>query len=235
VQRLFIAIVMLSFALASTARAVSAQATTEDLTAIDGNASTLGTGDASAAPGTVIRGKGTAVLGPDGTYNVTDVAPPSISVSGDTDVLSSAPEAAPAPVAEEPIYTEPVAEEPADTSAAEPVDTTVEDTAAEDTAVADTAVADETDLDGDNYPDAEELAVGLDPTSVDTDADGVADGDEVNIYGTDPLVWDSDGDGVSDGDELYNSRTDPLVWNDFSTDGTSGAGTESLDAGAAQQ
>ena len=87
----------------------------------------------------------------------------------------------------------------AETTTAEPV-------------VADATVATATDLDGDNYDDAQELAIGLDPANIDTDADGVADGDEGTIYGTDPFTWDSDGDGFSDGEELYNTRTDPLVW-----------------------
>jgi hypothetical protein len=67
--------------------------TTEILTATDGDASALGTGSASAAPGTVTR-PGASVLGPDGTYTVTDVAPPNVTVAGDTEVLS--PPAAPA-------------------------------------------------------------------------------------------------------------------------------------------
>lgn len=86
----------------------------------------------------------------------------------------------------------------------------------------DAAVASATDQDADNAPDELEPGLGLDPTNPDTDADGVADGDEPNIYGTDPLNPDSDGDGVSDGEELFGIYTDPLVWND-----TSGAGTES--------
>jgi hypothetical protein len=113
-----------------------------------------------------------------------------------------APEAEPAP--------EPVVE-----AAPEPV----ADTAPAETSEAvatDTVVATESDLDADNYPDALEWDLGLDPTNVDTDADGVADGDELNIYGTEPTVADTDGDGVIDGGELYDTRTDPLVWNDFS-------------------
>jgi len=113
-----------------------------------------------------------------------------------------APEAEPAP--------EPVVE-----AAPEPV----ADTAPAETSEAvatDTVVATESDLDADNYPDALEWDLGLDPTNVDTDADGVADGDELNIYGTNPTVADTDGDGVVDGGELYDTRTDPLVWNDFS-------------------
>jgi hypothetical protein len=79
-------------------------------------------------------------------------------------------------------------------------------------------VATETDLDADNYADELEWDLGLDPTNADTDADGVADGDELTIYGTDPLVADSDGDGVFDGEELFGINTDPLTWDDFSVE-----------------
>ncbi len=82
-----------------------------------------------------------------------------------------------------------------------------------------TAVASATDQDADNAPDELEPGLGLDPTNPDTDADGVADGDEPNIYGTDPLVADTDGDGFSDGEELFGIFTDPLVWDDASTQG----------------
>jgi hypothetical protein len=87
-------------------------------------------------------------------------------------------------------------------------------------ATTDTAVASATDQDADNEPDAQEPGLGLDPTNPDTDGDGVADGDELNIYGTDPLTADSDGDGASDGAELFGSHTDPLVWDDVSTQGS---------------
>ena len=113
-----------------------------------------------------------------------------------------APEAEPAPAPVVEAAPEPVADTaPAETSEA---------------VATDTVVATESDLDADNYPDALEWDLGLDPTNVDTDADGVADGDELNIYGTEPTVADTDGDGVIDGGELYDTRTDPLVWNDFS-------------------
>ena len=36
------------------------------------------------------------------------------------------------------------------------------------------------------------------------------DGDEVNTHGTDPNNMDTDGDGVTDGDEVSNG-TDPTV------------------------
>ena len=62
----------------------------------------------------------------------------------------------------------------------------------------DTAVASATDQDADNAPDELEPGLGLDPTNPDTDGDGVADGDEPNLYGTDPLNRDTDGDSVSD-------------------------------------
>ena len=185
------------------------QESTENLTATNGDAAALGpTGDASAAPGNVTRGgvpvSGAALLGPDGKYSVTENSPPIVSVSGTTStppVIEPAPGTALAPEAVAALVetTEPVAA---------------------DAVVADTAVASDTDLDADNYLDAAELEVGLDPTNPDTDGDGVADGDEVDIYFTDPLVWDSDGDGISDGEELFGLLTDPLVW-DTDGDGVS--------------
>jgi Bacterial TSP3 repeat len=58
------------------------------------------------------------------------------------------------------------------------------------------------------------------PVATDSDGDGVADSDEVDLYGTDPETWDTDGDGVSDGDELFVGGTDPLLW-DTDGDGVS--------------
>src|SRR5215207_4119266 len=130
-----------------------------------------------------------------------------------------APEAEPAPA--------PVADAAPEAVA----DTTVDEVS--EPVVADTAVATEFDLDADNYPDALEVESGLDPRNPDTDGDGVADGDEGNLYGTNPLVWDTDGDGLADGEELFASRTDPLGW-DTDEDGVSdgeeiAAGTDPLD------
>jgi hypothetical protein len=170
------------------------QEATENLSATNGDAAALGTGDASAAPGSVTRGgvtvPGTSLLGPDGTYRVTESSPPEVSVSGTT---SAPPVIVPAPSAA--IGTT----ESATTETVAPV-------------AADTTVASETDLDRDNYIDALEVEVGLDPSNPDTDGDGVADGDEVNIYLTDPFTWDTDGDGLSDGEELFATSTDPLLW-----------------------
>ena len=95
------------------------------------------------------------------------------------------------------------------------------------------------DFDGDGVSDAEEILAGLDPTSFDSDNDGIADteDEEPTTYnapvielteevdmdsdgdgmsdalekalGTDPENGDSDGDGISDGDELINFGTNP--------------------------
>jgi hypothetical protein len=108
--------------------------------------------------------------------------------------------------------------EPAPAPVVEAAPESVADTAPVETSepvAADIAVATAEDADADNYLDAAELEVGLDPSDPDSDDDGVADGDEVNIYGTDPFTPDSDGDGASDGEELFSTMTDPLVWDDF--------------------
>jgi hypothetical protein len=116
----------------------------------------------------------------------------------------------------------PVAADEAPAPAPEPAAASEEAAAPEAT---DRAVATATDQDADNYADELEPGLGLDPMNADTDADGVADGDEINIYGTDPLAADSDGDGVLDGEELFGIYTDPLVWEDFgAVGGETGAG-----------
>src|SRR5215208_4763423 len=178
------------------------QESSENLSATNGDAAALGTGNAPAAPGNVTRGgvpvSGASILGPDGKYSVNEISPPTVSVSGTTStppVIEPAPgtELAPEAVVETVETTEPV-------ETSEPV---AADTAAVDPAAAETTMASETDLDADNYADALELEVGLDPTNPDTDGDSVTDGDEVTIYLTDPITGDSDGDGLVDGDELF--------------------------------
>jgi hypothetical protein len=172
--------------------------TTENVTATNGDAAALGPGDASAAPGSVTGGSGTSLLGPDGTYSVSEVSPSNVTV-GDS--------GAPAPVYDPAPVNDP-ALEPAPEYVAEPVATT-ETTAP---VAADTAVSSTEDYDADNYLDVLELEIGLDPYNPDSDGDGVADGDEVDIYLTDPFTYDSDGDGLSDGEELFGTLTDPLLW-----------------------
>jgi len=54
---------------------------------------------------------------------------------------------------------------------------------------------------------------GTDPNNVDSDGDGLIDGDEVNTYGTDPADADTDDGSVNDGTEIENG-TDPLDGSD---------------------
>jgi hypothetical protein len=62
------------------------------------------------------------------------------------------------------------------------------------------------DSDSDGIPDY------LDFDAVDTDGDGITDGDEIYVYGTEPFDPDTDNDGLDDGiGELFAvNRTDPL-------------------------
>ena len=143
-------------------------------------------GDWTITCGDINPGAGMTVIGPPGADHVTDSA---VGDSGSRAAPEPDPVAAPAP--------EPVAAPAPDTT--------------DNAAPSDTAVATATDLDADNFDDAAEAAQGLDPSNPDTDGDGVADGDEGNIYGTAPLTWDTDGDGISDGEELFGLGSDPLA------------------------
>lgn len=82
-----------------------------------------------------------------------------------------------------------------------------------------------TDLDRDGLVDAEELALGATPGSVDADGDGLSDGLEMEL-GSDPAHRDSDGDGLRDGLEFA------LASNPASAD-TDGDGVSDLDELAA--
>jgi hypothetical protein len=64
------------------------------------------------------------------------------------------------------------------------------------------------DSDGDGLEDAIELELGTDPVDLDTDDDGLTDGDEYYVYQTGTRNPDTDGDGVVDGVETANG-TDP--------------------------
>ncbi len=69
--------------------------------------------------------------------------------------------------------------------------------------------AGDNDDDNDGLSDVAEAGLGTDPFNADTDADGLSDGNEVNVTGTDPLDPDTDTDGLDDGDEI-TAGTDPL-------------------------
>jgi hypothetical protein len=147
-----------------------------NITATDGNAANIGPGSATAAPGTVNGGSpGTSLLGPDGTYSVSDNPDSSVNVGDQGTYVPSEP----APVYDDTTYVEPVNTAPVDTA-----------------------------------------------TAVDSDADGIADVDESNIYGTDPYYWDTDGDGLGDGEEAFATGTSPVVWDDTSGAATNSGGTE---------
>lgn len=60
----------------------------------------------------------------------------------------------------------------------------------------------DTDLDG--IMDTEELRLGTNLSSPDTDGDGLTDREEVSAYKTNPLISDTDGDNYSDGEEVRN-------------------------------
>jgi RHS repeat-associated protein len=65
-----------------------------------------------------------------------------------------------------------------------------------------------TDADSDGATNQEEYAEGSDPFSLDTDLDGISDGDELHIVrleipGISLALWDSDGDWISDYDEWH--------------------------------
>ncbi len=75
----------------------------------------------------------------------------------------------------------------------------------------------DSDTDGDNVSDSEEIALGLDATDpgdggiafVDSDNDGLTGLQEFRL-GTDPYLFDSDADGMGDGDEVDVGRN-PLL------------------------
>ncbi|MEM6639663.1 MAG: S8 family serine peptidase, partial [Pseudomonadota bacterium] len=67
------------------------------------------------------------------------------------------------------------------------------------------------DADNDGLSNREEYEQGTDPRDVDTDGDGLSDGDEVNVFQTDPGNVDTDGDNLSDGAEVNQFGTDPTV------------------------
>ena len=66
------------------------------------------------------------------------------------------------------------------------------------------------DSDNDGLTNLQEYNYGTDPINNDTDGDGIADGDEINVYSTDPTKKDSEGDGYDDNLELVTCY-DPTI------------------------
>ncbi len=66
------------------------------------------------------------------------------------------------------------------------------------------------DSDKDGLDNAREKEIGTDPQKIDTDNDGLNDGDEVIVYKTSPLIADTDTDGLTDGDEVLIWHSNPL-------------------------
>ena len=64
------------------------------------------------------------------------------------------------------------------------------------------------DADTDGLSNLAEYQAQTSPTRADTDADGLTDQQELNVYQTNPLIADGDGDGYSDGEEVAQG-TDP--------------------------
>jgi hypothetical protein len=60
------------------------------------------------------------------------------------------------------------------------------------------------DSDGDGLEDTIEVELGTDSADLDTDDDGLTDGDEYYVYQTGTRNPDTDGDGVVDGEEIAN-------------------------------
>lgn len=67
------------------------------------------------------------------------------------------------------------------------------------------------DSDFDGVYDYEERELGTDPTSTDTDRDGLTDSEELYTYHTNPNSNDSDGDGIRDVTEIFVTHTDPTA------------------------
>lgn len=68
----------------------------------------------------------------------------------------------------------------------------------------------DSDKDKDGFTTLQEFQFSTDPLNEDTDADKVADGDEVFVFYSDPKTADSDGDTYKDGDEL-TACYDPIL------------------------
>jgi hypothetical protein len=69
------------------------------------------------------------------------------------------------------------------------------------------------DSDGDQLSNKQEISLGTNALSVDTDADGLSDYAEAITYATNPLLTDTDNDGLTDYFEVITYGTNPLTSN----------------------
>jgi hypothetical protein len=67
------------------------------------------------------------------------------------------------------------------------------------------------DTDADGLYDMQEILLGCDPRSPDTDGDLITDGDEYYKFHTNPLVEDTDFDALKDGEEVFLWHSNPLL------------------------
>lgn len=75
-------------------------------------------------------------------------------------------------------------------------------------------IADGVEVEGYNITvlDGQTRFVQTDPTDIDTDDDGLEDGEEVFLYGSDPTVVDTDGDGCEDGSDIWPDRAETYTF-----------------------
>jgi hypothetical protein len=67
------------------------------------------------------------------------------------------------------------------------------------------------DTDADGLFDMQEILLGCDPRSPDTDGDLITDGDEYYKFHTNPLIEDTDFDALKDGEEVFLWHSNPLL------------------------
>jgi hypothetical protein len=145
-----------------------AQTADESISASNGDAASMGTGNASSAPGTITRGDETVMApsAPTSTRRVTESTPPTVNAPGATsiDIVPAEDRAPAAPPSE-------------GTTDAAAVDTDGDWVADSDEVNSYGTDPNSWDTDGDGLSDGDELYVtGTDPFLWDTNGDGIADG-----------------------------------------------------------
>ncbi len=195
-----------------------AQTASEDISASNGDAASMGTGNASSAPGTITRGDETVLApsAPTSSKRVTESSPPTVNAPGATSIeIVPAEDRAPAA---------PPSEGTSDSAA---VDTDGDWVADSDEVNSYGTDPNSWDTDGDGRSDGDELyVIGTDPLVWDAHGDGIAEGGagETATTGseaapepeagvatestTETAIVDSDNDRLADADEATYG-TDP--------------------------